>query len=164
MGTKFSMKDPNPGIWFKFDEEDPNSGEIAIRTLNVAKRHEIRKKTVKKRVEYKHGQRFEVEDQNEDLFSELLWDYILADWHGLEEEDTGKPIECTTENKVFLMQNNVGFAAFVNQCMEIVNEGIEDRTKAAVGNLQSGQSAEEQSRPVTAAKPSKAKGGTNETA
>ena len=61
MGTKLSMTNPNPGIWFRFDENDPESGEVAIRPLNPAKREEIRKKSVKKRVEYKHGQRFEVE-------------------------------------------------------------------------------------------------------
>lgn len=133
MGTKFNLKDPNPGAWFKFDEDDPKSGEISIRAVNAAKRREIQKKCVKRRVEYKHGQRFEFTESDDDLFSEMLWDYVIADWHDLEDDD-GKPIECTKENKVFLMLNNVGFALFVNECLEKVNEGFEERTKAVEKN------------------------------
>jgi len=136
MSTVFSLKDPNPGAWFKFDEEDPESGEISVRAVNQAKRKDIQNKTVKRKVEYKHGQRFEFQDSNEDLFSELLWDYVIADWKGLEDDD-GKPIECTTANKIFLMQNNVGFAAFVGKCMELVNDGIEERVKVTEKNSKS---------------------------
>jgi len=147
MGTVFSLKDPNPGIWFKFDEEDPQSGEIAIRAVNQAKRKEIQSKTVKRKVEYKHGQRFEYHDTDDDVFSELLWDYVIADWKGLEDDD-GKPIECTRDNKLFLMLNNVGFAAFVAQCMEKVNDGLEDRIKVIEKNSLSGSKGSQKNRPA----------------
>jgi len=137
MGTKLSMVNPNPGIWFRFDENDPESGEVAIRPLNPAKREEIRKKAVKKRVEYKHGQRFEIEEINDDLFSELLWDYSITGWNDLVDDD-GKPIECTSENKVFLMKNHVGFARFIGSKMELLAEEYEGKMTAENSNLLKG--------------------------
>ncbi len=53
MGTKFSLKDPNPGVWFLFDEKDPGSGRICIRTLNPAKGQEIEKLTSKEKWEWR---------------------------------------------------------------------------------------------------------------
>jgi hypothetical protein len=142
MGTKFDLKNPNPGAWFKFNEDDPASGEICIRAVNTAKRREIQKKCIKQRVEYKHGQRFEFTESDDDLFSEMLWDYVIADWHDLEDDD-GKPIECTKENKVFLMLNNVGFALFVNECLEKVNADLENRVKKENEDLSKGSTASE---------------------
>jgi hypothetical protein len=137
MGTKLSMKNPNPGIWFRFDENDPESGDVAIRPLNPAKREEIRKKAVKKRIEYKHGQRFEVEDVNDDLFSEMLWDYAITGWNDLLDDD-GKPIDCTSENKFFLMRNHVGFARFIGSKMELLAEEYEGKITAENENLSKG--------------------------
>jgi hypothetical protein len=155
MATKISIKDPNPGIWFKFNDDDPGSGEISIRAVNQARRLEMQKKTVKRKVEYKHGQRFEVTDIDDEMFSQMLWDYVIAGWKKLEDDD-GQMIECTTENKVFLMQNNVGFATFVGQCMEKVNEGLEERLKDAEKNSLSGSSASATSQTVKSAGRSRA--------
>jgi hypothetical protein len=151
MGTKFNLKDPNPGAWFKFNEDDPKSGEISIRAVNAAKRREIQKKCIKQKVEYKHGQRFEFTESDDDLFSEMLWDYVIADWHDLEDDD-GKPIECTKENKIFLMLNNVGFALFVNECLEKVNDDLENRIKKENEDLSKGSTASEKSRTAKSAK------------
>jgi hypothetical protein len=145
------MKDPNPGAWFKFNEDDPKSGEISIRAVNAAKRREIQKKCIKQKVEYKHGQRFEFTESDDDLFSEMLWDYVIADWHDLEDDD-GKPIECTKENKIFLMLNNVGFALFVNECLEKVNDDLENRIKKENEDLSKGSTASEKSRTAKSAK------------
>jgi hypothetical protein len=89
----------------------------------------------------------------------MLWDYVIAGWKGLEDDDD-QMIECTTENKVFLMQNNVGFATFVGQCMEKVNEGLEERIKAAEKNSLSGSSASATSQTAKSAGRSKATDGT----
>jgi len=124
MSTKLSLEDPNPGVWFKFDESDPKSGEIALRPANNAKREEIIKKTVKRRVEYKHGQRFEVNESNDNKFSEMLWDYCIVDWKDLV-DDSKKEIPCTTENKVFFMKNHVGFASFVGEKLATLNDQYE---------------------------------------
>ena len=151
MGTKFSLKDPNPGVWFRFDQDDQNSGEISIRAVNQRKRREIQRKCIKNRVEYKHGQRFEVQDTNDDLFSELLWDYIVADWNKLEDDD-GNPIECTTENKLILMAENVGFQQFVNACLLKVTEEYEERAETIEKNSLSGSSGSSKSQTAKPAK------------
>ena len=145
MATKFSLKDPNPGIWFKFDDDDPESGEIRIRPVNQDKRNEIQKKTVKNKVEYKHGQRFQFEEINDDLYSEMLWDYVIAEWNKLEDDD-GKPIEDNTENKLFLMKHNVGFAQFVGACLIKANEIMEDRITVVEKNSSSGLSGSKKNR------------------
>jgi hypothetical protein len=136
MATKFSIKDPNPGVYFKFDENDPDSGEIRIRAVNAAKRAEIQKKCVKKKIEYKHGQRFEYSDTNEERFSDMLWDYSIMDWNNLVDDD-GEHIPCTKGNKVFLMQNNVAFAQFVGSCLEQMNEAEENRVSRLEKNSSS---------------------------
>lgn len=151
MATVFSFKDPNPGIWFKFDESDPNSGEVAIRAVNQAKRQEIQKKTSRKKIEFKHGGRFEVVDQNEDLFMELLWDYTIADWKGLQDDD-GKAIECTTENKLFLMQNHVGFATFIGEKIGKVNDMHEERVSLVKQDFLTGSGDSGKSLPAKSAK------------
>lgn len=124
MSTTLSMKDPNPGIWFKFNENDPKSGDICLRVVNPEKMKEIRDQAIKKRVIFKHGQRFEIEDINENLYSKLLWDYSIKDWEGLDDEG-GNEIECNVDNKVFLMNNHVGFANFVGDKITELSERYE---------------------------------------
>ena len=150
MATKFSIKDPNPAVWFKFDESDPESGEIGIRALNANERQKIGKACIKRRVEYKHGQRFEVQDTDDELYSEMLWDYCIVDWKKLEDDD-GKTIPCTTEKKLFLMRNNPGFAQFVSQCLEMLAEKEDNRIKMIEKNLSSGPRGSGKSPRVTSA-------------
>lgn len=147
MGTVLSLREPNPGFWFKFDEDDQDTGEVCIRAINQAKRHEIQKRSTKKRIEYKNQGRFEVTDQNEELFMEMLWDYTIADWKGLQ-DDEGKSIECTTENKLFLMQNHVGFATFIGECIGKVSDMHEERIAVAPKNSLGTLSASAKNRPV----------------
>lgn len=127
MATRFSLTDPNPGVWFSFDDNDPETGRICIRVINGEKQQELRKRTVKKRIEYKHSQRFEYEDRDDEAYSKLLWDYVIMEWERLENDD-GKPIECTAENKNKLMMANVRFAQFVGACIEKVNALMEARS------------------------------------
>jgi hypothetical protein len=127
MATRFSLTDPNPGVWFAFNDDDPETGRICIRVINGEKQQELRKRTVKKRIEYKHGQRFEYEDRDDEAYSRLLWDYVIMDWERLENDD-GTSIECTAENKNKLMMANVRFGQFVGSCVEKVNALMEART------------------------------------
>ena len=140
MATTFNMSDPNPGFWFKFNPDDPESGEISLRPQNAEQRNKTRKKAVKDRVEYKQGQRFEVQDVDDELFSELVWDYSIVDWSGLV-DDKGKQIECTTENKVFLMRNHIGFARFVAEKLGELSDGYAERLELENKNLLKGSSA-----------------------
>lgn len=133
MGTRFSLKDPNPGVWFVFDEADPNSGRVCVRVMNPAKAQEIAKATGRKRVEYRNGQRFEVTDTDEEKRSRMLWDYSIVSWERLE-DDEGKPIECTTDNKQKLMLEHIGFAAFIGNCIDKLNAEYESRREAVEKN------------------------------
>lgn len=139
MGTKFSIKDPNPGTWFKFDEKDFDSGRICIRILNEAKRQEIRKEAVKINSEMAFhpkthaAQRVLSETIDQDKFSDMLWDYCIVSWEKLE-DDEGNPIACTPENKSKLMRENIGFAQFVGSCIDILNREYEERSKSVEKN------------------------------
>ncbi len=134
MGTKFSLKDPNPGVWFLFDENDLNSGRICIRVLNAAKGQEIAKATTKKRTEYKSGQRFEVSEVDEDRRSQMLWEYTIIDWERLE-DDEGKLIACNPENRSKLMLENIKFSLFVGICISKLNAEYETQREAIEKNL-----------------------------
>lgn len=140
MATQFNLSDPNPGIWFKFDDSDPESGDIALRPQNAEQRAKIRKKAIKIRVEYKHGQRYEVTEIDDDFFSELIWDYSIVDWLGLV-DDKGAPIPCTAGNKSFLMKNHIGFARFVGEKLEEISEVYADRLELENKNLSKGSCA-----------------------
>lgn len=134
MGTKFSLKDPNPGVWFLFDQEDPNSGRICIRILNPAKGQEIEKVTSKDKWEWRQGQRVKLPpDIDEDKRHQMLWDYSIVSWERLEDDD-GKPIECSPENKVKLMRENPNFFAFVNACITQLNQEYESIREAVAKN------------------------------
>ncbi len=151
MATKFSLTDPNPGVWFKFDDSDPGSGEIRIRVLNALKREEIQKACVKTRDIYKQGQRYVTSDTNDALFSEMLWDYSIVEWNGLE-DDAGIPLPCDTETKVKLMRENVGFSLFVSRCLEKLNDEEENRVAMIEKNFSSGSNGSKKNLIVRSAK------------
>ncbi len=137
MATVFSTKDPNPGVWFTFDENDSDSGAIRIRAMNNEQRKVLQKKCNKNRVEYKKGGRYEVTDVNDDKFSTMLWDYCIVEWERLEDDD-GTVLVCDTETKTKLMQENVGFAQFVGACLEMLSEQEEERVARISKNSSSG--------------------------
>ena len=118
---KFNMADLNPGTWFKFDEKDEESGAISLRTLNAGKLSEIRDTTITTEVEYRNEQRFEYQKMDNAARDRIIWDYCIVDWTNLV-DDEEVPIECTTENKIKLMNNHVGFSMFVEECLEKLNK------------------------------------------
>ena len=140
MATKLSMKDPNPGIWFKFNDNDDDSGEICLRVLTPEKRDEFREKAIKKREKFKHGQRYVIENVNDDLFSKLMWDYSISEWSGLVDDDDAD-IECNADNKVYLMRNHIGFASFVGDKMTEMSERYESEVTLENENLSKGSAA-----------------------
>ena len=131
---KLNLKDLNPGTWFKFDENDPESGSICLRVLNAGKLAEIRDKTIKTQVEYRGTNRFEYQDMDNAARDRIIWDYCIVDWKGLT-DDEDNPIECTTENKIKLMNGHVGFSLFVESCMERVNKQNEIYREYSEKNL-----------------------------
>jgi hypothetical protein len=133
---KFNMKDLNPGSWFKFDEDDPESGRICIRILNAAKLAEIRDTTVKTKVEYVKGDRHEFKNIDDAARDSIIWDYCIVNWEDLIDDDDS-PIECTTENKIKLMTEHVGFQSFVENCMVRLNKEADTFAEYSEKNLSS---------------------------
>jgi hypothetical protein len=117
---KFSMKDLNPGAWFNFDDNDPDTGKILIRVMTSGKLAEVRDKTMQTKVEYKNNQRFEFQDPDYDARDLIIWDYCIVDWVDLVDDD-GTQIECTTDNKIKLMNEHVNFSLFVESCLDKLN-------------------------------------------
>lgn len=126
---KFNLKDPNPGAWFDLVEGKPEEGRICLRQLNHDAARALEKQTTKRQVEYKKGQRFEYTDSDPDLYTELLWDYCILDWQGIEDEK-GKPIPCTRENKVVLMRGSLEFQRMVAEGLDRLSADFEERKKA----------------------------------
>jgi len=117
---KFNMKDLNPGAWFNFDDDDPDTGKICVRVLNSGRLAEIRNTTIKTNVEYRGDKRFEFQDIDHSARDRIIWDYCIVDWVDLVDDDEA-PIECTTDNKIKLMNEHVGFSLFVESCLDKLN-------------------------------------------
>lgn len=124
------MDDLNPAVWFDHPEYD---AKIQLRVLPVEELERIRKKTTKNRIEYRRGQRFEVEKVNEEKAQKLTWDYCIVDWENIL-DGARNPIECTTDNKLLLMKKAPKFAAWVTDCIDRLNQDSEDREERAEKN------------------------------
>lgn len=126
------MKFPtnNPGTWFLFDEARPELGRVCVRLCNGGALEEIDAKTVTMEAEYRKGQRYQYPKVDDKRRSELVWDYSIVDWEGVEDEQ-GTPIPCTKDNKALLMRNSMEFAVFVGDCLEKLNVASKEwRTRA----------------------------------
>ena len=116
--TIFNLADLNPGTWFTLDDGE---GRVCLRVCTGDDLREIRKRTVKERVEYKRGQRFAYEVVDEKLQNELIWQHCIVDWERLIDQN-GESIPCTPENKILLMGRSIKFAGFVADCLETLTE------------------------------------------
>jgi len=122
---KLDMKELNPAAKFTFSD-DPDSGVVHIRVMTPGKLAEIRDQTILTKVEYKNHNRFEYTEIDYAKRDQIVWDYCIVSWEGLDDDD-GKPIPCTTENKLRLMNEHPGFAGFVNNCLEKLQKDWEKR-------------------------------------
>jgi hypothetical protein len=138
MTKQFNIKgEMNPGSWFPFEpmregQTIDDVGGVCIRVMNQGAVNEMEKKTRTYTVEYRQigrgqgRQRFEYYKPVEgakDIEFEMMWDYCVVDWKGVL-DDNKKPIPCTKENKIALMQGSVEFMAFVNDCQKQINTDI----------------------------------------
>ncbi len=107
-GIIWDLNDLNPGA--SFDME--GGGKVRLRVCAGEDFRNIRKQTLKKKVEYKNAQRHSYEDIDEDLENKLLWDFCIVGWENFFDA-SGNPIPCTKENKVLLMGRSIKFSRFV---------------------------------------------------
>jgi len=116
---QINLTDPNPPVKFYFDDEDPKAGHVLLRRVTPAEAQKIRKLCSKKQPpEYRRGTRYEIPDRvNETLLSEKIWDYSIAGWEGLKDEN-GKNIPCTPDMKIKLMLEVPDFSGFITKAIE----------------------------------------------
>ena len=128
---RFNLTDLNPPAWF----EHPNhkGSKICLRVCASSDLERIHKDTMKKKVEYRRGNRFEVEKIDEKKRSDLTWIFCIVDWERIFDED-GNEIECTDENKILLMQQAPTFTSWVASCLEELNEDDVTRQEDAEKN------------------------------
>lgn len=116
MPTIIDISDKTAGYWFDLE----GGGRVQLRPMNIDALKDVRKQTVKRKVEYKRvegrAERFEVEDINEDLQSELFWDYVIMSWENLLDA-AEKPIPCTKENKMLLLTRSTKFVTIINEAL-----------------------------------------------
>jgi len=120
------LGDLNPGTWF----EMTGGGKISLRVCSGDAFREIRKKTVQKKAELKPIgrtntlQRIEYEVVDDDLQSQLIWEYCIVDWSDLLDKNLNQ-IACTNENKKLLMGQSVVFSKFVTDCLDKLRISME---------------------------------------
>ncbi len=111
-------------ITAKFFEME-GGGRVQLKIVSAGEFKEIRKQTVKKRVDFKKVDgipgRFPFEEIDEDLQNELFWDAVIVSWENFSDKN-GKPIPCTKENKVLLMNRSAKFSKFVADSLKILSE------------------------------------------
>ena len=105
---KVNLGELNPGAWFDL----PGGGRVRVRVAPPAILKQIQSKTTKKKVEYRRGGRFEIVETDDEKADRLLWDYIVVDWQGIE-DDSGNAVPCTLDNKVLLMGQSIVFGSVV---------------------------------------------------
>jgi len=115
---KFNLENLNPGTFFPFEDGE---GGVTVRVANGSALDEINKKCIKKKFEFRRGQRIEIIDENTELKSSMLWDYVIVDWKGVF-DSTDTVIPCNKETKELLMKGSVVFSSFIGECIEKLTE------------------------------------------
>jgi hypothetical protein len=128
---RFDFQTPNPGIWFFFDESNPEKGKICLRHLNDSKRREIQKQI--KKNPPKRNQLFAMPDKDEILESRLTWDYCITDWENVQDEH-GNDIPCNIDTKSSLMDNSPYFSEIVLALLKKLDEEYEERRAGELPN------------------------------
>jgi hypothetical protein len=121
---KLNLDDLNPGSWFYFDDNKPEEGRICLRIMNSDALKEIEAKAVKRKVEYKKGQRYEFSEINNELYEKLRWDYTIVDWENLTDTD-GNLLECNADMKMRVVSGDPKFLAFIANCLQQIADDLD---------------------------------------
>lgn len=129
---KFDIDNLNPPAWFDAPVKD-DPARILLRIGSVEDVEKIRKKVTNRRVEYKRGQRFVVEEIDEEALSEETWKSAILDWEGIYDSNNN-PIPCTDEMKLKLMREEPIFSSWVVRSLEQLAEDNVERQASAEKN------------------------------
>ena len=129
--TIFSFDEP--GKWFDIE----GGGRLQLKSMTPDRHKEIRKSTVKRRVEHKKVEgtpaRFDVEETNEDLANELFWDFVIVAWENFFDAN-GTEIPCTKENKMLLITKSTKFTKYVTDCLKDLADAEAEDTRVEEKN------------------------------
>ena len=130
--TTFDL-DGEVGKWFELED----GGRLRLKNLTAEELKDIRRKTVKKRVDFKKVEgtpgRFEYEDVDRDLENEMFWETVIVDWEKFFDKN-GQPIPCTKENKIILMSRSSKFVKLVMDLMKGLADYDADQAERAEKN------------------------------
>lgn len=145
--TVFNLEAVKSGTWFQFREStvDPatkepvfkeavkGAGEILLRSVTPFIRKQIMSADVQtkpvvnqftRRMEFAAVERTAEQKQKD---SDDMWDYAIVDWKGFL-DGKGKPIPCTRENKLAMMDVD-RFVRFVNYALGAIDQYTEAKEK-----------------------------------
>ena len=130
--TTFDL-DSDVGKWFELED----GGRIRLKNLTADDLKEIRKQTVKKRVDFKKVEgtpgRFEYEEVDRDLENVLFWEKVIVDWENFFDAKK-KPIPCTKENKLLLMGRSQKFIRVVTDFLKVLTDDDAEQAERAEKN------------------------------
>jgi len=122
----------NIGTWFYFDPANEELGGVCLRELTNDEVVRIERMTVKKRKKFRRGIAYDDFDTDEKLASKMRWDFCITDWKEINLDS--KPLDCTVENKVKIM-NVIDFAKFLVDSLEKLVDTNRTLDEARVKNL-----------------------------
>jgi hypothetical protein len=127
----FSTKEKS--TTFFYNGEDKKDGWVALRTLTVEKLQDISKACTTIVYKKRRGGRREREEVvDEKKSSRMQWDYIITGWG--KTTDDGVELECTTDNKLLLMNKSPQFAMMIGEYLDSLNEEMAVEAEEEVKN------------------------------
>lgn len=130
--TVFDL-DEKQGVWFEME----GGGRVQMRALTADDLKAIEAQTVTKQSQIARvdGQiaRVAWDEVDKDKQNELFWDRCIVAWEKFSDKK-GKPIPCTTANKVLLMTRSAKFARFVAESLKALADDDAMRAEAAEKN------------------------------
>ena len=105
--------------------EMEGGGKVYLRVITSEEFNAINKKTTKKKVEYRKvdgtASRFEYEEIDYDLRTELFYDAAIINWENFVDAE-GNEIPCTKENKMLFMNKSSAFSKFITDSIKILTD------------------------------------------
>ena len=159
------------GYEYFFDPRNKKAGSIVIRLVPRQVLNDIIDKTTSKKRKWRRNQWVEEVTEDTKQQDELLWDYQIVSWDGVELPDSEVnalkkegfkvdssassngfiSLECTKNNKVLMMQKSAHFANFYAEClMDLQDRLPSDLEKEKNLRKQLGTSTKEDSSDSTA--------------
>lgn len=143
-----NFKTKNEGVWFPFDEDNPELGGVCVRILSQDAIRTIEKATTKVKKRFVGGQLHEEKKTDEKKEQEMIYNYCITGWKNIKID--GSDADCTPANKAKAM-TSLDFAKFVTGCLRELTTQNATLDEAREKNFESTSSGSTQSQTVTGA-------------